>query len=167
MACAKADADGECIDDREEDGCGEDEEEEEEEGEEEGEEEDEEEEDEAAMKKPAAAKAVLRKPSVAKIITATKKPAAAEPTKKRPAAALAAVVGAGAEVPPEPSFKPTDYKGGKIYFSKAKHAWRVYVRKRDRIEAQVKVNEEDDDEVNKRWKKCLKLIRHDKRPIES
>ncbi len=119
------------------------------------------------MKKPAAAKAVLRKPSAATIIkAATKKPAAVEPTKKRPAAALAAVVEAGAEVPPEPSFKPTEYKGGKIYFSKAKHAWRVYVRKRDRIEAQIKVNEEDRDEVKTRWKKCLKMIRHDKRPIE-
>ena len=84
---------------------------------------------------------------------------------KRPAAAIAgAATKLGKSIPV--SFKPTEYKGGKIYFSKAKRAWRVYLRKRDRVESTVKVDTKDKADVDARWSKCLKIIRHDKRPIE-
>jgi len=67
---------------------------------------------------------------------------------------------------PKPYFKrPLHYGGGKIYYSKSKGAWRVYLRHPDKVEVTVKVDADDPDNVKKQWKKCLKAINQDPRPV--
>ena len=56
---------------------------------------------------------------------------------------------------------PTHHAGGRIYFSKAKHAFRVYSRRKDRVEETVDFQ---DDERSAFRYSCA-LIEADPRPI--
>jgi protein-L-isoaspartate O-methyltransferase len=72
--------------------------------------------------------------------------------KKRPAASRPAM-----------SVRPTPYNGGKIYFAKAKNAFRVYLRKRDRVEKQVHVGSADIGAKKSAWQYACGLIETDPR----
>jgi hypothetical protein len=72
---------------------------------------------------------------------------------KRPAAA----------VRPKFSEDPVAYRGGRIYFSKPKNAFRVYTRKADRIETTIGVAD-DADKLEKFQVACA-MVEVDPRPI--
>ena len=100
-----------------------------------------------------------------------KRPAAA-PTKARTSAAApqAASKDAPMAVPsnvarPPWSQNPTPYAGGRIYFSKLKNAYRVYLRKGDRIEKCVKANAGCDIDMADKFDICCSLIENDPRPV--
>ena len=76
------------------------------------------------------------------------------------------IVVAHAGTKPKPSYKPVHYKGGRIYWSKSKAAWRVYLRAVDKVEVSVHLGADADAAlVAKQWRKCLKAIEQDPRPI--
>ena len=58
---------------------------------------------------------------------------------------------------------------GRIYWSKSKMAWRVYLRKEDAVEVSVHLGCDPDtaekSHIQKQWGKCLKAIERDPRPI--
>ena len=66
---------------------------------------------------------------------------------------------------PPQSEKPTSHAGGRIYFSKGKGAYRVYLRAGDRIEKQVKANVANKADMQHKFRICCALIENDKRPI--
>ncbi len=68
--------------------------------------------------------------------------------------------------PPE-SQKPTAHAGGKIYFSKPKSAFRVYLRMGDRIEKAIKANVASKDDMRRKFNVCCALIENDKRPVRA
>ena len=96
---------------------------------------------------------------------ASKKPSASVPkakqaaTQKRPAAA---VVPKGK--PLVNLVAPTHYGGGRIYFSEDKFAFRVYRRKVDKVEQQIKLKSKKPKDQQAAWKLCLKAIDDDPRP---
>ena len=66
---------------------------------------------------------------------------------------------------PKPHFKSAvHYRGGRIHFSKDKSAWRVYVRKKDKVEKTVYVDHGCKVEIAARWTVALNLINDDPRP---
>ena len=129
-------------------------------------------------KKPAAACAAVKKPSGAivkktkvvkeKVAKKTaKKKARGEKKKKGAKKGLATIVVAEKGKRPKPSYVPVHYKGGRIYWSKSKQSWRVYLRKEDKVEVCVYLgNDPDNERVEKQWRKCLKAIERDDRPIK-
>ena len=73
---------------------------------------------------------------------------------------------AGKHRPPF-SKKPTAYKGGKIYWSGAKSALRVYARTpADRVEDTFKVDTSDPDSKARAWSIACAVIENDPRPSE-
>jgi hypothetical protein len=70
---------------------------------------------------------------------------------------------------PKASFKPMHYNGGRIYWSKSKMSWRVYLRKVDKVEVSVHLGANADTAekgvIDKQWRKCLKAIDLDPRPM--
>ena len=82
---------------------------------------------------------------------------AAQSKMKRPASA------ASSKKPP-PSKSPTPYRGGKIYYSEKKLAFRVYKRAHDKVEATVgNVNWKKPQSLQRRWDAALELIDNDPR----
>ena len=76
---------------------------------------------------------------------------------KRPAASHCAK--------PPPTKTPIAYNGCKIYYSEPKHAFRVYVRKEDRVEKFVsQLDWKKPALMKRRWADALKLIDDDCRP---
>ena len=65
---------------------------------------------------------------------------------------------------PPMTTKPTSYGKGKIYFTKAKNAFRVYVRSRDRVEKHVQVGEPTPANKASAWQYACGLIESDPRP---
>ena len=65
---------------------------------------------------------------------------------------------------PAQSTSPTSHAGGKIYFSKPKNAYRVYLRAGDRIEKVVSANAANKEDMGHKFKICCALIENDKRP---
>ena len=132
------------------------------------------------VKKPAAADNVFKKPAGAIVVkkkvvkTKVAKEAAkkvAEDKKKKKGAdtkkGLATIVVAAAGKRPRPAYVPVHYKGGRIYWSKSKKAWRVYLRAEDKIEVNVPLGDDPDDaHIEKQWRKALKAIERDGRPIK-
>ena len=95
--------------------------------------------------------------------------------KAAPAVALGAAAGpapavaAGGEPPcarPPMTERPCAYRGGKIYFSQRKFAFRVYKRRKDRIEQTIKVASETVAAKNVAWDAALTEIDKDPRPRE-
>ena len=70
-----------------------------------------------------------------------------------------------AKVRPKYSEKPTHYHGGKIYWSKSKMAFRVYLRNEDLVEKQVKVGELDQKSKSTAFQYSCGLIEVDPRPV--
>jgi len=70
---------------------------------------------------------------------------------------------------PHPSFTPCHYKGGCIYWSKSKKSWRVYLRRIDKVEVSVNLGADaetaEKSMIAKQWRKCLKAIELDPRPL--
>ena len=70
---------------------------------------------------------------------------------------------------PTPCFTPCHYKGGCIYWSKSKKSWRVYLRKIDKVEVSVRLGDDKETAeksmIAKQWRKCLKAIEQDPRPV--
>jgi hypothetical protein len=70
---------------------------------------------------------------------------------------------------PKASFKPVHYNGGRIYWSKSKKSWRAYIRKEDKVEVSVNLGADADTAEkglrDKQWRKCLKAIDQDPRPM--
>ena len=65
---------------------------------------------------------------------------------------------------PKPSKEPTTWLGGKIYFSKAKKAYRVYRRvPDDKVEESVPVDISDKSDKKAKWGACCALIESDPR----
>lgn len=159
--------------DEDEDDEGEGEEEEEGDDEEEEEEEDDNDDDEMEVdeeeeppvsKRPAKAAKVDKKPAGAII----KRPSVKSTVVKKPAAAakLSAFVVAKGGKDPKPRFEmPVHFGGGRIYYSASKCAWRVYTRLGDKVETTIRVDSADTANVKKQWKKCLKAIKRDPRPV--
>ena len=82
--------------------------------------------------------------------------------KNRPASRAGDAAG-----PPAPSFAaPVHYAGGRIYYNASKRVWRVYRRYYDKVEKPVSVDDADPEDVRKKWKKALNLIKQDPRPLE-
>ena len=65
---------------------------------------------------------------------------------------------------PPQSQRPTTHAGGKIYFSKPKGAYRVYLRMGDRIDKVVKANVECNADMRHKFNTCCALIESDMRP---
>ena len=65
---------------------------------------------------------------------------------------------------PRPTTDPTEYNGGKIYYSQAHGKLRFYIRKGDRIEKSRYADPTDRDEFKEVWKWGLDLIDADPRP---
>ena len=65
---------------------------------------------------------------------------------------------------PPQSESPTSHAGGRIYFSKPKSAYRVYLRAGDRIEKMVKAKAADKADMQHKFAICCALIENDKRP---
>jgi len=134
------------------------------------------------VKKPAAADDVFKKPAGAIVVKkkVVKKKGAKEATKKvaeekkkkkeeekKKKKGLATIVVAAAGKRPRPAYVPVHYKGGRIYWSKSKKAWRVYLRAEDKIEVNVHLGDDpDQDHIDKQWRKALKAIERDDRPIK-
>ena len=104
---------------------------------------------------------VLKKPSATpRPPRKSAKPAAAsvhEALLKRPAKV---------DRPPQ-SERPTAHAGGKIYWSKPKSAYRVYLRVGDRIEKRVPANSGSKDDMRQKFLICCALIENDKRPVRA
>ena len=62
------------------------------------------------------------------------------------------------------SKRPTEYHGGKIFWAKSKHARRVHLRKKDRIEEHVKVSKEKKGDDKVKFRLACALIEDDSRP---
>ena len=123
------------------------------------------------VKRPAAKAAAPMKAMKAKV---AKKKAKAPKVKKVPKVAKKGPAVVAFVVPkddkkPKVRFTPVHYKGGRIYWSKAKLAWRVYLRKEDAVEVTVHLGADPDtaekSHIKKQWGKCLKAIERDPRPI--
>ena len=67
---------------------------------------------------------------------------------------------------PKPSEKPTCYKNGKIYFSKAKKMLRVYTRSYDKIEKAIKVDATNKANFAREWGLACACIEVDSRKKE-
>ena len=102
----------------------------------------------------------LPSPKSLRLQSRLKKPAGADVAAAAAAAAPAAAIGGK----PPPTFVPLHWGGGRLYWSGAKSAWRVYTRTCDKVESTVRVDRSDGTAVAKKWKKCLRLIREDPRP---
>ena len=126
-----------------------------------GEENDEsEEQEEVVMKKPAAAAKRARKSA-----PAPKGPRTTTPAPKATTSIHEALLKKSPKVArPLPSQKPTAHAGGKIYWSKPKGVYRVYLRAGDRIDKQVKANVASKDDMRHKFLICCALIENDKRP---
>ena len=76
-----------------------------------------------------------------------------------------ALLGKPAKVarPPQTQ-EPTAHAGGRIYFSKPKGCYRVYLRQGDRIEKSVKANVASAADMRHKFQICCALIENDKRP---
>ena len=102
-----------------------------------------------------------------------RKPAAApRPPRKSPRSAAASVHEALLKRPakvdrPPQSERPTAHAGGKIYWSKPKSAYRVYLRIGDRIEKQTRANSGSKHDINQKFLICCALIENDKRPVRA
>ena len=109
-------------------------------------------------KRPACASGKSRKSSAAPKAASSKGVAAAREAllKKSPKVAR----------PPQ-SQKPTAHAGGKIYFSKPKGVYRVYLRVGDRIEKCVAASEESPADMRRKFQVCCALIENDKRPVRA
>ena len=60
--------------------------------------------------------------------------------------------------------KPTHYKGGRIYFAKARRAYRVYRRMSDKVESWIPVNIDDKRDLKEMFQVGCALIEADRRP---
>ena len=59
---------------------------------------------------------------------------------------------------------PTAHAGGKIYWSKPKHTYRVYLRTGDRVEKVVAADPSSRHDMKNKFLVCCSLIENDKRP---
>lgn len=114
----------------------------------------------AAQKKGAKAKgkaAAARAGSAGKVVERGAKAELHEQLLKRPAA----------QDRPKPCYKkPTTHNGGKIYWSQAKGALRVYKRSpEDKVEETVKVESENKKHRAEKWNIACALIESDPRPV--
>jgi len=73
----------------------------------------------------------------------------------------AAFVAGGA---PGASRRPTEYGGGKIYYSDRKKSFRVYRRRGDKVDTTVSVDWSSPADVRRAWKQALHKIDSDTRP---
>ena len=126
-----------------EEAYGEDEDDNEEDGEDDEDDQEEEEEEEEVMKRPSS-----KRPSAA----VQKKPAAAVDPAGKPLVNLDS---------------PTHYGGGRIYWSEAKFAFRVYRRRGDKVESQIRLKSKKPKDQQTAWNACLKAIDDDPRPRDS
>ena len=87
---------------------------------------------------------------------------------RKPAAASEAILEQPAKVdrPPQ-SERPTMHAGGKIYWSKPKSLYRVYLRIGDRIEKQIRANSGSKHDMRQKFLICCALIENDKRPVRA
>ena len=114
----------------------------------------------AAVMKAMKAKVTKKKAKAPKVV-GKKVPKVA----KKGKAAVAFIVPKG-DKKPKARFTPVHYKGGRIYWSKSKMAWRVYLRKEDAVEVSVHLGcDPEKSHIKKQWGKCLKAIERDPRPI--
>ena len=65
---------------------------------------------------------------------------------------------------PPQSQKPTAHAGGKIYWSKPKGAYRVYLRKGDRVDKCVPANVASESDMKHKFMIACALIENDTRP---
>ena len=117
---------------------------------------------------PPAMKIVSKTTVVATKAAPLKKPAAAIVKPVPPPVVAAARKGARAvadpcERPPLSS-TPTSYAGGKIYFSESKMAFRVYTRKRGKVETTIKLTSNSVASKRKAWALACAATEGDKRP---
>ena len=75
-----------------------------------------------------------------------------------------------ADQPPRPgrpaqTIEPTHYGGGKIYWSKPKGQYRVYLRFGDRVDKQLKANVDNPEDMRQKFSMCCALIENDTRPV--
>jgi hypothetical protein len=135
--------------------------------------------------KPSACPPVLKKPSAAGSAALLKRPSAAiaEPAlapavapivpkakaAKKDTPKVKALPAAADGVPtdkyglPKPRIVPTEYNGGKLYYSKAKKTLRVYLRKGDYLDKAKGVDHTDAKAFKKAWRWGLNLINTDTR----
>ena len=66
---------------------------------------------------------------------------------------------------PRQSQAPTKHAGGKIYWSKPKSAYRVYLRIGDKVDKPVRANPECTDDMGHKFEIACALIENDKRPV--
>ena len=68
-----------------------------------------------------------------------------------------------AKARPSYTEEPTPYKQGKIYFSKSKQAFRVYLKKTDRVDKAVKIQDQSKKRKNEAFQYACALIETDSR----
>ena len=116
--------------------------------------------------------AMMRRPAAAAKTAAAAKRARKSAAPKAAASAGGArpsiheaLLGKPAKVarPPQTQ-EPTAHAGGRIYYSKPKGCYRVYLRSGDRIEKSVKANVASAADMRHKFQICCALIENDKRP---
>jgi hypothetical protein len=129
------------------------------------------------------AKGLQRKPAGASASSKAKSPAAKAKAAKSPAAKAKApnskaqiaeqrdkryaelLKRPAASTRPRFALKPTQHHGGKIYWQGARNAFRVYKRKSDTAEEQVRVDPDVKDDAKKKFQVACAIIEADTRPI--
>ena len=68
---------------------------------------------------------------------------------------------------PDPSFEPTTYRSGRIYFARTQNRFRIYCRPGDKHEKSVKYDRASGNKklLKEAWAKALKFIDDDERPM--
>ena len=68
---------------------------------------------------------------------------------------------------PAQTIEPTHYGGGKIYWSKPKGQYRVYLRFGDRVDKQLKANVDNPEDMRQKFSMFCALIENDTRPVRA
>ena len=64
--------------------------------------------------------------------------------------------------------KPTHHPwGGKIYFAKSKKAYRIYKRRKDKVETTVRVDLTDKADLKRKFAIGCAMIESDPRPVDA